>query len=194
MRTRREITEQELNVLKEYKDKLDVSILEQICEKPVANTIDVILKEAIRTWNEDDLSDGMDEGGNFNGNFETDYELFDKDLVFFADDRAGVWAFPITIWNDNEDGCKTNWENHNYFYPERYEYIDEDGLISNFYQDIDIFGTKETWVWDLTKALFMVVSAVYDSWKEKTEFDREFEDALFKDLFSKISKEIESNE
>ena len=170
MKTRHEIIEREMNILQEYHNKLDVSILEQICEKPVANTIDVILKEAIRTWEEDDLSFGIDEEGNFTGSFETNYELFDQNLVFFGQDHAGLWTFPITIWNDaEEDYAKTNWEYHNYFYPERHEYINEDGLIYNFYQDIDIFGNLETWTWDLTKALFMVVSAVYECWKEETE-------------------------
>lgn len=189
MKTRREITEQELNILKEYHDKLDVSIMEQICDKPVAHTIDVILKEAIRTWNEDDLSFDMDEEGNFTGSFETDYELFDPNLVFFGQDHAGLWMFPITIWNDKEeDYANTNWENHNYFYSERNEYIDEDGLIYNFYQDIDIFGNLETWTWDLTKALFMVVNAVYDYWKEETEFDKKLEDELLKNILDGLSK------
>ena len=172
---RREITDKELEILKEYNNTLDVTLLENISNPYVAHTIDVILKEAIRTWNNDDLSFGMNKEGTFTGSFETNYELFNPNLIFFANDRSGEWPFPITIYKNKNDGLKTNWKNHNYFFIDHYEYLDFDGLLANFSQDIDIFGNKETWKWNLLKALFMVVYAAYEYWEmvklEENEFD-----------------------
>lgn len=161
-RVRHEISKTEEDILRQYLETLNVSLLESISNKSVAYTIDVILKEAIRTWEEDDLSMGMDDEGNFTGNFQTDYELFNPELVFFGESN---WDFPITIYK-NDEQHNTNWDNHNYFYPRPYEYINEDGLLCNFYQDIDIFGTEKTWKWDLLKSLFMVVYAAYEYWEE----------------------------
>lgn len=161
-RRRHIITNDELSVLKSYLETLDINLLESISNKTVAHTIDVIFKEAVRTWEQDDLSDGIDDEGNFTGCFQTDYELFNQELVFFGECD---WSFPITIWK-NKDYIKTNWEGHNYIYTNKNEYLDSNGRLCNFYQDIDIFGTEDTWKEDLIKALFMVV---YEAYKYRVE-------------------------
>ena len=187
-RLRHEITETELPILKQYLDTLDISLLESISNKSIAHTIDVIFKEAIRTWEEDDLSMSM-EDNNFTGVFITDYELFNPELVFFGDNYQ--WEFPITIWGDNKEHHETNWNNHNYLYTGKYEYLDENNLLCNFYQDIDIFGTEETWKWNLIQALYMVVYATYEYWEELKNKKKDFENDLLDDLFSKIKERIE---
>lgn len=193
MRRRHEISEQEEIVLKQYHDTLDVDLLKTICDEKVAHTIDVILKEAIRTYKEDDLSMCM-HNGNMTSSFFTSYKLFDPSLVFFGEykDEDDYWSFPITIYKSDEYGHTTNWENHNYIYTDRgYEYLDENGLLCNFYQDIDIFGTEETWTWDLTKALFMVVYETHLYWLELKQIEEDELDELDNELLNELKAEFE---
>lgn len=200
MRRRHEISEQEEIVLKQYHDTLDVELLKTICDKKVAHTIDVILKESIRTYKEDDLSAHI-HNGNMTSSFFTSYKLFDPNLVFFGEykDEDDYWGFPITIYKSAEYGHTTNWEHHNYIYTDKgYEYLDENGLLCNFYQDIDIFGTEETWTWDLTKALFMVVYEAHEYWQElnfnnlenllRDEMLQAFEKSMIKELSDLATK------
>lgn len=130
----------------------------------------------------------MDENGNFTGSFQTDYELFDPELVFFGNSNRGEWHFPITIWKDDKDHSETNWDNHNYLYIEKYEYLDENNLICDYYQDIDIFATEKTWKLDLLKSLFMVVYATYERWEEMKDEENSFENDLLNRLMSKIKE------
>lgn len=199
MKRRHEISEQEEIVLKQYHDTLDVELLKTICDEKVAHTIDVVLKEAIRTYKEDDLSGCTDKDDNsITTSFVTSYKLFDPNLVFFGEyrDNDDYWGFPITIYKSKEDGHTTNWKNHNYIYADRgYEYLDENGLLCNFYQDIDIFGTEKTWTWDLTKALFMVVYETHKYWLELKEIEEDdFDlDDLDKEFFDSISQDFEKS-
>lgn len=175
---RREITEDIQNALDKYLVENDVKILEEEMEDRVAHVVDVIFKESVRTYEELEF----DEEGTIGGPFLTPYELFDKDKVFFGKRTIEVedgveedwtWSYPITIWKRGaEHFLKTNWKTHNYVYREEdefglspFDHLDEDGnLYGYFYQDIDIFGSEDTWKEDLIKSLYMVVGATYDWW------------------------------
>lgn len=154
-------------VLIEYLNSPSEEILAKEMPVEVAHTIDVIFKESVRTY-EEDVELELD-GSMKTEMFETPYELFDSDKIFFG--LTDNWRFPITIYGKEHQSTQmTNWEMHNFYYKDRYEFI-EDGKITNFYQDIDIFGTVDNWKEDLLKALYRVVKAVYDDWKERIELE-----------------------
>ena len=220
---RREITEDVQKALDKYLVENDVKILEKEMEDRVAHVVDVIFKESVRTYEEME----PDKEGNISGFFTTPYELFDKNKVFFGkrttETEDGIeedwsWGYPITVWKrGTEHFLKTNWKNHNFVYKEEDMFglcpednLDDDGnLYGYFYQDIDIFGSEDTWKKDLIKSLYMVVGATYDWWidlkkeKERIEnflkengvfFDEnemsdeemeELEDDLLKDILEK---------
>lgn len=165
------ITDDMQKVLDEYLETKNVKTLERIMDEKPAHTVDVIFKESERTYVEEDPYEGKDF---FTTCFHTPYALFDKDKVFWRNDDEeckkfrGFWSFPISVckkngkWKTETDFC-----HHNFFYPCLIEVrFDDDGLLDGFYQDIDIFGTDETWKPNLIKALTRVVMAVYDYWKE----------------------------
>lgn len=186
---RREITEDIQNALDKYLEENDVKILEKEMEDRVAHVVDVIFKESVRTYEELEF----DERGTISGSFSTPYELFDKDKVFFGKrtivvgdgvEEDWTWSFPITIWKrGTEYFLQTNWETHNFVYREEdwlglspIDHLDEDGnLYGYFYQDIDIFGTEDTWKKDLIKSLYMVVGATYDWWIDLKKEDERIE-------------------
>lgn len=189
------ITDEIQKVLDEYVETEDVKVLESIMDDKPAHVIDVIYKESMRTFKEDDPyeNDGSilnKDGNSFTTYFHTRYSLFDKDKVFWVNDDErvdmyrGFWSFPITVWkcgNENYSHLQgSNFTSHNYFYPlGHYFSIDEvTGLIDNFYQDIDIFGDEEGWYEDLIKALYRVVLPVYWYWKSNKEYIKIFNELL----------------
>lgn len=198
MRRRHEISKQEMKVLKKYHKTLDIEILKTICDERIAHVIDVILKEAIRTYKEDDLSECSHvTDKSITTKFVTSYKLFDPNLVFFGEDDENdeYWGFPITIYKSKEARNEMNWEHHNYIYTERYEYLDEDGLLCNYYQDIDIFSTEKEWTWDLTQALFMVIYEAHEYWLELrfAIMEKSVEDDLDKKLLEAMEQAFEKS-
>lgn len=183
---RREVTDEVQNALDSYFEDSDLSILESVMEEQVAYAIDVIYKESVRTFKEE-VYDEFQEKGTITTSFTTPYRLFDKDKVFFAgrtilegDEEVDyTWGYPITISKNDDYALMTPWENHNYIYREWYTWLDNDGKIRNYRQDVDIFGTEDSWGRDLLKALYMTVGALYDYWTEMKNFREMFGDDDF---------------
>lgn len=186
------ITDEVQKVLDRYVENNDVKILEEIMDERPAHVIDVIYRESIRTYNEDNpyQMDGKsvlyEDGKSFFTCFHTRYDQFDKDKVFWVnddervDEHSGFWSFPISVWKkdsesakyDDRDQC-SNFTTHNYFYPQKkFTYINDNCLFTNFYQDIDIMGSEDGWYKDLIKALYRVVLAVYLYWEKHVKLNK----------------------
>lgn len=175
-------------ILDEYLTTNDVKTLEKKIPERAAHVMDVIFKESVRTFEEDEtVRKEFEEKGDFTGAFYVPYKLFDKDKVFFLpvmsiDDEDFTWRYPITITKLGECIFSSPFKNHNYVCVED-SFIDDDGLIDTFRQDIDIFGDEKTWKEDLIKALYMTVSKLYSFWEycncdsENEKFDMSFDEA-----------------
>jgi hypothetical protein len=193
------ITDEIQKVLDKYVETEDVKVLESIMDERPAHVIDVIYKESMRTYNEDDPYGGEgtilnEDGNSFTTAFHTNYGLFDKNKVFWVNDddlvemHTGFWSFPITVWKRGSreygNSRSSNFTYHNFFYPLRnlFSFDEETGLLDNFYQDIDIMGDEDGWYKDLIKALYRVVLPIYWFWKEEKKYSELHIDELLNNI------------
>lgn len=186
---RREVTPEVQEALDKYLEDNDVKTLEKVSNERVAHVMDVIYKESVRTF-EEECKEEFEREGSITATFITDYDMFDKDKVFFTptvimDDGADwTWSYPITIYKkDGEHHYTTPWETHNFLFKNDFAVLDEDGNIDDFGQDIDIFGDTDTWKVDLIKSLYMVVGALYDWWAELKEME---DSELYKEILEYV--------
>lgn len=131
--------------LEHYTKVPNIEILYQLCDETPARVIDVIFKEAVRTFEENIIKNDKT-NNSITITFETDQNLFDKKDVFW-ESRYYKDPFCVTMTIDNNDNGEIDYKNYNHIkYPL--------GLNPNTEKLINIF-------------CYMNICASYTNWKIK---------------------------
>lgn len=152
--------------LEHYTKNPNIEILYQLCDETPARVIDIIFREAVRTY-EDLIKDEEYLKTNFKTTtFFTDQNLFDKKDVFWELHYQDPFCVILTL-NDNDDR-EIDYENHNHIiYPLGLNPNTE--KLINVVCKMDIYASHTNWKIKFIQVVFKNVIEAYERYKRIIE-------------------------
>lgn len=154
--------------LEHYTKVPNVEILYQLCDETPARVIDVIFREAVRTY-EEDLSKDEEyvKTNSITTMFFTNQNLFDKKDVFW-EPRYHQDPFYVMMTIDDEMDSDIDYKNHNHIkYPLGLNPNSE--KLINIFCEMDIYTSHKNWKIKFIQVVFKNVVEAYERYKKIIE-------------------------
>lgn len=152
--------------LEHYTKNPNIEILYQLCDETPARVIDIIFREAVRTYEDLIKDEEYLKTNSITTTFFTDQNLFDKKDVFWELHYQDPFYVILTI-NDNDDR-EIDYENHNHIIYHLGLNPNTEKLI-NIVCKMDIYASHANWKMKFIQVIFKNVVEAYERYKRIIE-------------------------